>query len=1341
MALGKTIQYTPFQETSFGYGAGEIASAHSTEFPNGTDIVRVRIGFITNTNWDETTGHISTPSVGTAVSTFNKYNSEWLVSGERDDVDAVLAQLKFFPSDYESTRIWTPTTWKDNQITGLYANEEPPTIPDTEMTLTIHDASDTFVAGYSVIYEADNYSYDNQRPYWSVEPTVQDVSALGIPPRIDLGTIAHGSETDNVTVTCEFRNYGSTSPYTGSAYGSFTQLDKMYVGDKKENTRNTSDKRFNFTGSLVEAQAFLDNIGYQRPIAEQTFDMMLRITDGAVGSEITKTCWFSDAVIGVSTLPNQSFTEDGSAWMDMGVVSFSVQPDATQFVCTLTFDATAQTGISHGYFGTGTYSNGTVTTTRSTLAEIQDDLRLIELYMLDDFDDDYTVDVDFVFSNPTLGTTYSSVTQTVNVTATPQNEISNPSTSHTYTEDQSYDFSTGSIPQIIHPIDRNFEIIFTISDTTAGKIYTSNTNATLTDNTNGTWTLTGSKSDINVALQNLYFSPNPDYYSDFTITFTVDRTSGDLTHNDTSNGTFTMTGTPDPNEYSFTSQAAFDWIEDTSKSFNTGIQVTDASTDDSRLPAYNTTYTVYMKMVDASGNDYNTGYLTSTSTGGAIGNAGGANPKTYTGTKAQVNQAIANMKYVPSVDITTGFYIQFKIVRDYDSYTIIDYSNTRQIEFNSATLDGTYSRGSTTAIDWDEDTFVDFNSNLSITDLATSNPDITNYYQTNYTLSARAKDNDGNVLTTATWTSTSYGSATLSGTGTVSDPLIITGSKADINTALANLRMIPDPDWTTSPATGGGFWLEYKITRDFDSSVLVNYNETNAFNSGADTIEYTSSIGTVTYTEDVSEQYIFSGINFIEDQAPNIHSNITYESTIKIANVSYGEAVGSLFGNYVEEGYIEEAQFQQQTYVVNTELTYSGTKADVNSSLQNVWFTPYRDNNASFDILYTQKRYINGVLDVTHATDVNLGTITATARLEVTLGTANSNIQYFVSDDNKTGVDTSVTYGGILNGNPSVSLTQRQIVSNMRSAYSIDSGLTNYQEYTPPLTLVDTYDEDGGESLYRFTVKSDNFPTNVSLATTDSGWLTRTQLQNLVVNGIDVVGLTDANAPAHRTQYTVYFKVERQTHSGIIDTIYGQNDSANNQLVYEFLTGLTLYKLEDNYPSADVYTRLDTLVYTDTPVTFHERLDISGNVLAFNTTSAKNMRDKILARTTDGQNNDELIFGSGSNTSMTVYGFQYTFGANGSSQWWDWGSVSPNNGTILVQLRDAYVTGVLFNHTMAFFDSLTPEWSSVSRGIHIYAWTPWGTYIRYGYIPTSTNPSYNSYNTAHQNDVQLFLEP
>ena len=113
MALAKTVAYTPFNKTSFGYGSGEIAAAHSS-----LTNVKVVIQADLNTQWD-TTGHISTTSSGSASTSYSKSGSptgesgpKWTCEGTVADVDAVLDNLDFFPADYPAIRNWTTTALK-----------------------------------------------------------------------------------------------------------------------------------------------------------------------------------------------------------------------------------------------------------------------------------------------------------------------------------------------------------------------------------------------------------------------------------------------------------------------------------------------------------------------------------------------------------------------------------------------------------------------------------------------------------------------------------------------------------------------------------------------------------------------------------------------------------------------------------------------------------------------------------------------------------------------------------------------------------------------------------------------------------------------------------------------------------------------------------------------------------------------------------------------------------------------------------------------------------------------------------------------------------------------------
>jgi hypothetical protein len=1155
MALGKTITYTPFQETSFGYGSGEIASAHSTEFPNATDIVKVIISFSYGTHWDYTTGHIATPTVGTAVSTFNKYNMEWLVKGERDDVDAVLAQLKFFPSDYEETRTWTPTALKDNQTTGLYANEEPPSIPDTQMGLRVYDSNDSLVQLYTIDWEADNYSYDNNRPYWSFEPTSQDVASLGIPPLIDLGTIANSTD-ENLIVKCEFRHWNSTSTYTGSAYGQFTQQHRFYVGDKKEAQRNYADARFNFTGSLTEAQAFLDNIGYNRPITGNIFDMFLTVTDGAVGSTVTKTCWFSDAPFTVShQIPDYIATEEDFftplEFDDNFTITSSAEVNRYWF--TLTLDATGQDAVT--YMSEGTLSNGVFTSDYSySIPSLRATMKTMGMELRDDFNDNFTFTIQWHGDNTTIGSSYSSAIQTVNVTVLDAVEITNLYTSHNFEEDHRYYFANGAgLPNIAGDsvlYNRQYTARITASDPNAVEvIWTYVPNKSYTFGVDFFWEngnqlrMVGTRDEVNEMLNGAYFEPATDYDQNFSFSYHQTRLSGDTTSDEAegdfynieigANNCISMTAVPH-NEYSFTPSTQ-DWEEDISKIFDTGIRVTDLSDEQEYTASYGTTYTVYMKMIDMYGNNYNVGSLTSTSTGGAIGSTAGLNPKSYTGTKAQVNQAIANMKYVPSADITEQFWIQFKIVRNFDGAVLADYSDTRQIQFNEALPSYNYELTPQNVI-WNEGEVVYFDSGIQITDKADSNPDMSTYLS-GYEVRVRSKYWDGILsqpLDTFTLTSVDSGNSFVTGSGTFTDNLIISGSKENVNLALSNLRMavnLDNLDWTQSPS--GSFWVEYKIIRLADNKVFTNWGEITHFDEGVAEDQY-NPIPNVTYVEDIRNQYIFSGVDLITDTIPEIYSNsnITYKSIIRLDSANFG-SFNTSYANteYVEDDYVDTdytfVPSENLTVTATSDtITISGNKNDVNFAIKQIKFSPIADTNQSIQLFYTQERYINGVLDVIHANDVSVGLLSAIPVAEAVMETAYNNIQY--------AVDANTVFAvGSFNPTP----------QNLRNEVS---GGGSYER---PFTIIDSFEEEAGPSEYKVTFTNINgldlYDSNGVLTNGVLDYRSKTDIHAELDRGIKVYGLT--------ADRTLNFTITRRTHSGVEKDIY------SGTLDYVYLSNPPIY--------------------------------------------------------------------------------------------------------------------------------------------------------------------------------------
>ena len=953
----RTVQYIPFRETSFGFGSGAVAAAQTQLNP--TDIVRVDIKTISGSNFsDLRDGHISTPSVGTAISVFNGYNNIWTVRGELADVDAVLAQLSYFPSDYETTRIWTPTPLKDNQTSGVYlpttgtGGEEPPAIPDDDFQINIYDSNNQSLQSSNVItFEAHQYDYGNSRPYWSVEPTNQDCYYLGTPPRIDLGTI-NNSTDENVTVTCEFRNYNSSSPHTGTAYGSFTQQNRFYVGDKIEGTRNTDDARFNFTGSVAETQVFLDNIAYRKssPI---TFDMFLTITDGVVGSTTTKTCWFSNSPFtSNTTFPDQAGTEEQSLVLNMPSLSMTRPVEVNEFRYIITLDATGTDGVVSTSVGTlaGSVITGSYYTSVSQMRTVLDNTILS---FRDDFNDDFTFTITYEARNTTVGSSYSTSPETVNVTMAGTSEINNLFTAHSFTEDTRYRFSDGAgLPSIAHGYNVNYEARIFASDANAIDVIwtqaTGYTHGTDFFYENGNQLrMVGTRNEVNEMLSGVYFEPSIDYDQNFTFGYRQKRTGGDTT-SDASNGDYynidvgvnnciSMTAIPH-DEYSFTASTKYR-SEDVSKIFDTGIRVTDLSDEHEWTPSYQTTYTVSLKTVDASGNDFTDGYLIP-----SAGGTGGSPEWTLTGTKTEINTALASMKYVPIPDGTDNFLIQFRIVRDFDSAVLVDYSDTRQITFTTAGSHDEYSFTQTN-VNWAEDTLVSYDSGLQITDLADENIDLPTY-QSDYEVEVRGEYWDGNnwqTLVDVAQFSTSNTNVTKSGLGTVASPLIITGSKTDVNNALDSMLMIPNPDVTQSPNVA--FASRYKITRVSDSSNVgfPNFNVITNFSTATAQQQYAWADDGSIRIWNMNEFYDFDTQIEITDTADTVVGGLAENANYRISARSKYNSDSSDFdlGTFTSTN-IGSATMTGDGTVSNA-LTITGSKTDVNTALDNFRFIPSVD--------------------------------------------------------------------------------------------------------------------------------------------------------------------------------------------------------------------------------------------------------------------------------------------------------------------------------------------------------------------------------------------------------------
>lgn len=725
MALSKTINYTPFQETSFGYTAGEISAVAGG---NATDIITVAITGISY--WDDT-GHISTPSSGTAVASYNNNNNTWTIKGQRNDVDAAMVNLLFSPADVPASRPynvstnptgWAPTTTKTNETSGVYTNEEPPTISNTTATITLYDAGLSVTSSGSITATpAQNQpTYGNRRPFWSTEPARYKERVHGAGQ--DFGVVSHGTDTENIQIKCEFRDYGTTDQYTLSS-PRFSDPDELYVGNKKPATRNNTDSRFNFTGSVAETQSFLDNVVLSLANSAPTLDLYFTLTDGVVGTEFTQTMWNPQNTVVATTFPDQSVNEDNPLTLNIGSFDFTNEQNISEtnsWTATFTIDATGQSGIASVTGGNNaTYNAGVITITGTSASAIKSYISTVVITFNADFNTEFTMTLDVNAANSTVGSSYDMTQQSINVT--------------------------------IADID----------------------------------------------------------------------------------------------EYTITQPANINWVEEYAKQFDSGIEI----------------------------------------------------------------------------------------------------------------IDNAFSGTST------------------------------------YTVTARARDNDGNAFDTMVWNSYAYGSASHSGTGTVADPLTITGTRSDINTALSRLQMINDDvfDFTNSPAADGGFYFEYRIVRNQDSSNtdFPNYESSTRTNFNAGTPQKELDFPATVYFVNNPTARLDSDDSFYTMQNVEIvepYDVLDYTLTFSYPNTHSFYRNGGLYStneNYVDEDYVD-------TEYVTHELVLSDTRATLNTLLSELTLV----GSGDVSVTYTLER--EGT-----SGNVDTGTINFVEVVAPVIGTATStqhNAQNAVSD-------------------------------------------------------------------------------------------------------------------------------------------------------------------------------------------------------------------------------------------------------------------------------------------------------------------------------------------------------
>lgn len=878
MALGYTssspLTYQAFLETSFGYGTTELQNLPNSPFTSPTDYVKIII--TASLHWDDN-GHIGTPEVGTAIPVYNKENATWFVEGERDDVNAVLNQLKFYPTTHQDTLDWSPDVTRPNSTSGTYFNDTPPTIPTTYMSMSIYQTSGLFVS-YDIYIEATPLTYNNSRPYFSAYGTGFDLASAAYDTdtgsTINLGTVEDGGDGDNLEVKCEFLRVDGTE-YTGTAYGEFVGHAEMYIGDKKPLVPNTTDKRFSFIGNKTECQAFLDNVTYKGNDYQSSFKMKFTVSDGVLGSYYEKLYYHSDLLVAHSAIANQSFVEDTQALWDLGIISFNnldkmSEVDTFSVTITLSDTSCASQFYTTTTVDTQSFTNGVLTITDTDINTLNSAISTLVFMPERDFDSAFTFTTRFTFSSSTYQTTYYSADSISNVEAHAVTEMIHANRTHTPSEDVPYTFSP-LYPRIVHPFNDNFELTLTLSNPNAGNLwvgYPGDSN-TLTGLGNGVYRLTGDKNTVNTSLQYLYVyhnSTSADNETDYTISLSLDRTSGNQTYDPIETGTLTMNVNASSE---FTMPVTLlEYNEDEQTDFDLGVNITDPIglyAQNSGL--YGTEYRVEITLLNIDNSAFTDGTVDSTNTSALSsfgGNGASATPLFLEGPASDVETALANIRFHPNVDTNGDLKFSVALKRVADN-KLID-TQTRLI--NGIPVDEY--QNTSTSFDWTEETTLEgFDTLIRIIDAATENSDYTHFggwYQVDF----RLKDANNNVYSPYDFYSLSLDSLDSYVVDNVAGTFRMIGTKSAINANLANMRFTPRLDTTEQ------FTAEFRIERLHDNVVFVDYTDSLTFNTGSNTSEW--------------QPITLTNHQLVEDTITNFDASFTITDTMT-DNSNYSSAI------------------------------------------------------------------------------------------------------------------------------------------------------------------------------------------------------------------------------------------------------------------------------------------------------------------------------------------------------------------------------------------------------------------------------------------------------------------
>jgi len=427
---------------------------------------------------DTTAGSLNTATAGSVTSTYNAGTGQWLASGARADVNALLAGLTFTPAPGYNSAFTIATSIDDGVAPALTGTK---------------NVSSNFVNTPPLgtnLSAAETYTED----------TPLDLTDI----------VVSDSDSANVTVTLTL---------SAPAAGSLNTATSGVV----TSTYNAATGVWTASGAIADVNTLLAGLTFTPALNYNSdFTIATSVDDGLAPALTGTKNITGTAVNDVPTASNlsadESYTEDTPLNLTDIVVS---DVDSANVTVTLTLSDSAAGSLNTATSGsvTSAYNSATgVWTASGAIADVNALLAGLTFTPALNYNSDFTIATSI---DDGIGGTTSGVKAVTGVPVNDAPTATNLSAAEPYTEDTSLNLTD----IVVSDVDSaNVTVTLTLSDITAGSLNTA-TSGSVTSTYNsatGVWTASGALADVNVLLASLTLTPALNYNSNFTIATSVD---------------------------------------------------------------------------------------------------------------------------------------------------------------------------------------------------------------------------------------------------------------------------------------------------------------------------------------------------------------------------------------------------------------------------------------------------------------------------------------------------------------------------------------------------------------------------------------------------------------------------------------------------------------------------------------------------------------------------------------------------------------------------------------------------------------------------------------------------